>query len=134
MEFTITTGELLAAEQALNEFAKVKMRGSYGISVARLLKKISKAADKAREGRAEIVKKNGELQPDGKYKVKEGHELSLEKDSREWLNTEVKVLGDPLPRGISDVEVEPRIWLPMMPFLQEEVDRAKKEEQECKDE
>jgi hypothetical protein len=135
MEFKLKAGDVLAAEQAINELSKIKMRGAYGISVARLLKCVTKAANKVRDNRLEIVKKHGTLQDGGQYKVKEGHELDLEKEGKSLLDEEVCVRGNPLPRGIDEIEVEPKVWLGLLPFLQEEVDRKKKEEKdECSDE
>lgn len=133
MEFTITASEVLQAENSINALSKVKMKGTYGISVARLHKAITKKAEEIRKDRLELVKKNSDKQEDGKYKVKEGHELDLEKDGKSLLESEVIVRANPIPRGVSEIEVEPAIWYALIPFLQEEVDRKKKEKQECSD-
>ncbi len=131
MEFNLTAGEVLQAEAAITELSRIKMKAAFGMPVARLLKAITKQADEFRRKRLELVKNHGDKQDGGQYKIIEGHELDLEKDGKALLDSEMTVRANPIPRGISDIEIEPKYLVPLIPFFQEEVDRKKKEKQEC---
>ena len=108
MEFKLTAGEVLQAEAAIAELSRIKMKAAVGIPVARLSKAITRQADEFRKKRLDLVKNHGDKQDNGKYKVKEGHELDLDKDGKALLDDEVSVRSNPIPRGISDIEIEPK--------------------------
>jgi hypothetical protein len=139
MEIKVKAEEVTEAQTAIYQLKKIPMKGVYGLTVARLQKKLDAEAATIFEARNAIFKEHGELVPlkDGetaalgsvRYNVPPEKRAELEEEIGELNKGEISIVCDPLPPGITEeVECAPEVWAGLLPFLKAEIERNKKDD------